>query len=146
MENLVSVKMLSYSKDYKHVLLTACSKPYGNNVTMKGLESIIKSGHLSVLEHCYASFDVTCSCRVLGQITRHNLAYLLPQGTMTNMVVTGNFRAWYEYLPKRLCKRAMPEHRKVAEAIQESLAIYVPEVFDRNFLNCENCTEKGCDF
>jgi thymidylate synthase (FAD) len=203
MENLVSVKLLSYSKDYKHVLLTACSKPYGNNVTMKGLESIIKSGHLSVLEHCYASFDVTCSCRVLGQITRHrhlsftvkslrgsgatgmtipedvikhyldsgvdlstfykaymdgvntlhnedidyqDLAYLLPQGTMTNMVVTGNFRAWYEYLPKRLCKRAMPEHRKVAEAIHNLLAHYVPEVFDRNFLNCKNCTEKGCDF
>ena len=47
MENLVSVKMLSYSKDYEHVLLTACSKPYGNDVTLKGLESIIKSGHLS---------------------------------------------------------------------------------------------------
>jgi thymidylate synthase ThyX len=52
-------------------------------------------------------------------IDYQDLAYLLPQGTMTNMVVTGNFRAWYEYLPKRLCKRAMPEHRKVAEAIQE---------------------------
>jgi thymidylate synthase (FAD) len=79
-------------------------------------------------------------------IDYQDLAYLLPQGTMTNMVVTGNFRAWYEYLPKRLCKRAMPEHRKVAEAIHNLLAHYVPEVFDRNFLNCKNCTEKGCDF
>ncbi len=41
-------------------------------------------------------------------LAEQDAAYFLPQGVETSLVVTGNFRAWYEYLPKRLCKRAMP--------------------------------------
>lgn len=39
---------------------------------------------------------------------------VLPQGVQTSLVVSGNFRAWFEYLGKRLCNRAMPEHRQLA--------------------------------
>lgn len=217
----VKVSLASYTPDYKELLMLACSKPYGKDVTMKGVQRIIESGHLSVLEHCYASFDVACSVRVLGQLTRHrhlsftaksargsefdevvlpqafigyvreriennwaygeseaeiskamadeknrvtrrvtedyrsaieegfahqDVAYFLPQGVLTSMVVTGNLRAWYEYLPKRLCKRAMPEHRKVAEMIHAELKKAMPEIFDRDFLNCDNCKEHSCAF
>ena len=193
---MVSAKLISITPNYMDVLKTACSQPYGKDVTEKSIKKIIESGHLSVLEHCYASFLVTCSVRVLGQLTRHRhlsftcksargsrfdtlvnpytlgrvplsdfnvgrtynsalsdkdtkeeqAAYFLPQGVETSLVVTGNFRAWYEYLPKRLCKRAMPEHRKLAEAIQKCLADAAPEIFDKNFMNCKNCTERSCDF
>lgn len=214
----VKVRLASYTPDYKELLMLACSKPYGKDVTMKGVQRIIESGHLSVLEHCYASFEVDCSVRVLGQLTRHrhlsftvksargswfndvvmpqaiedyvvdlvvqyednekkiaeaiadsknnatrhvleeyknaiedgfshqDAAYYLPQGVLTSMVVTGNLRAWYEYLPKRLCKRAMPEHRKVAEMIHAELKKAMPEIFDRDFLNCDNCKEHSCAF
>lgn len=197
---MVSAKLLSVTPNYMELLKAACSKPYGNNVSEKGIQSIINSGHLSILEHCYASFEIECSVRVLGQLTRHrhlsftcksargskfdtletphfdfktdaatydylksiafepyNLAleagmkeeaaaYLLPQGARTSIVVTGNFRAWFEYLPKRLCKRAMPEHRELADKIHKELATAVPEIFDRGFMNCANCTERSCDF
>lgn len=191
-----TVDLISMTPNYMEVLKTACSQPYGKDVTEKSIKKIIESGHLSVLEHCYASFLVTCSVRVLGQLTRHRhlsftcksargsrfdtlvnpytlesvplgdfnvgrtynsalndedtkeeqAAYFLPQGVETSLVVTGNFRAWYEYLPKRLCKRAMPEHRKLAELIQECLADAAPEIFDKNFMNCKKCTERSCDF
>ena len=197
---MVSAKLLSVTPNYMELLKAACSKPYGNNVSEKGIQSIINSGHLSILEHCYASFEIECSVRVLGQLTRHrhlsftcksargskfdtletphfdfktdaatydylksialepyNLAleagmkeeaaaYLLPQGARTSIVVTGNFRAWFEYLPKRLCKRAMPEHRELADKIHKELATAVPEIFDRGFMHCANCTERSCDF
>lgn len=197
---MVSAKLLSVTPNYMELLKAACSKPYGNNVSEKGIQSIINSGHLSILEHCYASFEIECSVRALGQLTRHrhlsftcksargskfdtletphfdfktdaatydylksialepyNLAleagmkeeaaaYLLPQGARTSIVVTGNFRAWFEYLPKRLCKRAMPEHRELADKIHKELATAVPEIFDRGFMNCANCTERSCDF
>lgn len=189
-------ELISITPGYMELLKTACSKPYGNDVSNKGIQHIINSGHLSVLEHCYASFEVECSVRVLGQLTRHrhlsftcksargstfntmefpptspavlrelssaalvpynsaleagvkeeDAAYLLPQGARTSIVVTGNFRAWYEYLPKRLCKRAMPEHRELAELIHQELAKAAPEIFDRTFLNCSNCTESSCEF
>lgn len=189
-----------------NTLTTAASQCYGKNVTAKGLQNIINSGHLSVLEHCVASFEVKCSVRVLGQLTRHRhlnftvkstrgadfgfddimvpeeldgednafwrerydmttaylineykqaqtdgiskqtAAYLLPQGLLTKMVVTGNFRAWFEYLPKRQCKRALPEHYELAEDIGIILATEIPEVFNRNFMKCGDCTESGCDF
>ena len=195
-----SVRLLSITPDYMELLKAACGKPYGNNVSENGIKAIIKSGHLSVLEHCYASFEVKCSVRVLGQLTRHrhlsftvksargskfdklvipygmlgklkdngalivdaafeayntalqngvseqDAAYLLPQGAETEMVITGNFRAWFEYLPKRLCKRAMPEHRKLAARILDELQTAAPEIFKRNFLNCANCKERTCDF
>lgn len=191
-----TVDLISMTPNYMTLLECACKQPYGKDVTEKSIKKIIESGHLSVLEHCYASFLVTCSVRVLGQLTRHRhlsftcksargsrfdtlvnpytlgrvplsdfnvgrtynsalsdkdtkeeqAAYFLPQGVETSLVVTGNFRAWYEYLPKRLCKRAMPEHRKLAEMIQERLADAAPEIFDRNFMNCAHCTERSCDF
>ncbi len=191
-----TVNLISMTPNYMALLECACKQPYGKDVTEKSIKKIIESGHLSVLEHCYASFLVTCSVRVLGQLTRHRhlsftcksargsrfdtlvnpytlgrvplngfnvgrtynsalsdkdtkeeqAAYFLPQGVETSLVVTGNFRAWYEYIPKRICKRAMPEHRKLAEAIQKCLADAAPEIFDKSFMNCKNCTERSCDF
>jgi len=189
-------ELISITPGYMEHLKTACSQPYDKSVTDKSVKKIIESGHLSVLEHCYASFLVKCSVRVLGQLTRHRhlsftvksargsqfdtfvnpitfergplddvsagidyvnvivfenateeqAAYYLPQGVETSMVVTGNFRAWYEYLPKRLCRRAMPEHRELAELINQELAKAAPEIFNRTFLNCSNCIESSCDF
>lgn len=191
-----TVDLISMTPNYMALLECACKQPYGKDVTEKSIKKIIESGHLSVLEHCYASFLVTCSVRVLGQLTRHRhlsftcksargsrfdtlvnpytlgkvplsnfnvgrtyidalkdedtkeeqAAYFLPQGVETSLVVSGNFRAWYEYLPKRLCKRAMPEHRELAMAIQKCLADAAPEIFDKSFMNCKNCTERSCDF
>lgn len=195
-----TVELISITPNYMELLKTACSKPYGNDVSDKGIQCIINSGHLSVLEHCYASFEVECSVRVLGQLTRHRhlsftcksargsqfdaveiphtdfltdaktvaelssialapyeyaleqglkeevAAYFLPQGVRTSIVVTGNFRAWFEYLPKRLCKRAMPEHRELADKIHKELAKAAPEIFDRNFMGCSDCKEQSCSF
>ena len=205
-----TVKLLSITPNYMETLKIACSKPYGSTITPAAIQRILESGHLSVLEHCYASFEVKCSVRVLGQLTRHrhlsftcksargskfdtmvipdfilsavkfhnpeiserdiieqieaeslgfykgtlaqeefseqDAAYFLPQGIQTDLVVTGNFRAWFEYLPKRLCRRAMPEHRELARQIQQELAKVAPEIFDRNFMNCEGCKERSCEF
>lgn len=205
---MTEAKLISITPEYMSLLKTACRQPYGKDVTNLTVKKIIQSGHLSILEHCYASFEVKCSVRVLGQLTRHrhlsftvksargsvfdtviipegiydfakkqgrsradiaamqkehpmleayhaciadglaeqDAAYFLPQGVETSMVITGNFRAWYEYLPKRLCRRAMPEHRELAYQIQGILADAAPEIFDRNFLNCRNCTEMRCTF
>ena len=191
-----TVELISITPNHMKLLKTACSQPYGKDVAEKSIEKIIESGHLSVLEHCYASFLVKCSVRVLGQLTRHRhlsftcksargskfdaivnpytlesasladfivgrtyialnndegtkaeqAAYFLPQGVETSFVATGNFRAWYEYLPKRLCKRAMPEHRELAELIHQELAKAAPEIFDRNFMGCSDCKEQSCSF
>ena len=197
----IKAELVGFTPDYMKILQLSAGKCYGNEVSCKGIQSIINSGHLSVLEHCNAIFDVDCSIAVLGQLTRHrhlsftvksargsefekfinpyyfddlekeiwlegsmdramddyktalakgipyeNARYLLPQGVQTSLIVSGNFRAWFEYLGKRLCNRAMPEHRQLAEIIHTQLLLKVPEVFNRDFKNCKDCKEKGCSF
>lgn len=198
----VSAKLVYYTPNYMEVIAGAMSKCYEKTVSEKGVLKAVEAGHLSVLEHAYATFDITCSLAVLGQFTRHrhlsptvkstrgayfaveyvippaiselssleyeyvehmestfrlyhtlidagipkeDAAYVLPKATLTNFRVTGNFRAWFEYLPKRLCRRAMTEHRWLAKLIHAELRKHII-IYDRDFMACDVCTEEGCRF
>lgn len=77
---------------------------------------------------------------------KDDLAYILPKGITYHLVATGNFRAWYEYLPKRLCQRATTEHRELAELLQHHLVDLCPEVFGRISAPCSHCHERSCAF
>ena len=197
-----TIQLISYSKDYLSNIMGALGKCYGKKCGVLTLKKSMEAGHLSILEHAYATFDIRCSLAVLGQITRHrhfsftvkssrgakfslddlylpdsidniadthykeqiysvitdylelincgvpveDAAYLLPKGMLTELRITGNLRAWYEYLPKRLCERALPEHRKIAIIIQEELESVMPEIFAGVTANCESCKEAKCKF
>lgn len=188
----------------------AMSKCYSSNTTEKSLINACKAGHLSLLEHAYATFDIEMSQKCLAQITRHRqlsftvkstrgtdfsdggyfdsqehdwgdiphhtvvadcinkiiekqiqeyqlliqdgipyqiAAYVLPLATNVTMTVTGNLRAWLEYLPKRLCKRASREHQAIAREIFRQLNKAYPNLFTLEILGmCEGCKETSCDF
>ena len=189
-----NVHLISHTPDPMTLLKTAASQCYQKEATDATIRHIIEAGHLSVLEHTYASFSVECSLTVLLQLTRHRhlsftvqssrgtllsdlhetgilmadrqnketlrlyhtladegyrkeeLAYMLPKGIKYRLVVTGNFRAWYEYLPKRLCKRATREHRELAESIHSRLCVLCPEVFVRVGKPCATCKERSCTY
>ena len=186
--------LISHNPNYMTVLCAAAGQCHNKSVGKKVISTIIQSGHWSVLEHCTATFRVTCSVSTLLQLTRHRhlsftvqstrsvpldttydtgnskvndsihavlgavnklldegipcstVQYLLPKAAEYNLVVTGNLRAWMEYLPKRLCKRASEEHQSLARQIANDLHAAMPEVFDANMMNCKNCTEKRCEF
>lgn len=190
------MQLLNITPNYMNLLCTAAGTCRGTLIAPKSaVETIIQSGHLSVLEHASASFHIECSRKVLAQFTRHrhfsftvqstrvcplhsstlqigksvlaqalkaqmaayrraidegmpieDASYLLPEGAVCSLVVTGNFRTWLEFLPKRLCKRALPEFRQTALQIHEELAKAAPEIFDRNLMHCEKCTERSCTF
>lgn len=79
-------------------------------------------------------------------IRPEDAAYVLPKAALYRFVVTGNFRAWYEYLPKRLCKRASKEHQKLAQLLHNELCLLCPEIFCHVKANCAMCNERSCDF
>lgn len=200
---MTNVKLLSYTPEYMSLLKQAAEQCYQEYATDATIEHIISSGHLSVLEHCTATFQVRYSRKSLGQDTRHrhksftvqstrgsewdgrwftpksiltnpyalevytrlhwevretyeellelgipveDASYVLTLATETSLVVSANFRSWFEWLPKRLCSRAQEEIRTVAQEIQRELAESVPEIFNRNFMNCDRCTEVRCSF
>ena len=73
--------------------------------------------------------------------------YALPMGTNVNLTVSGNLRAWFEYLPKRLCKRASVEHQLIAREVYRQLNEVYPSIINKDVLGiCENCKENSCDF
>lgn len=184
------VDLLSITPNYMKLLTTAAGQCYQKSVNEKTIQHIIAAGHLSVLEHCSASFFVCCSISTLLQLTRHrhlsftvqssrysklctyhrtsksevdeainnviysytdllskgysfeDAAYVLPKAAEYSLVVTGNFRTWFEYLPKRLCFRVQKEHRILAEEIGRLLSSAAPEVFKRDMTGCSICPNK----
>lgn len=81
-----------------------------------------------------------------GNYEHDELLYMLPKAAMYKVYVTGNFRAWMEYLPKRMCKRAMREHREIANEISRILTAKYPDIFGKIGPNCQRCNEKNCEF
>lgn len=189
-----TAKLIQITPDAMSLLKTAAGQCYQKEASNAVIRHIIKAGHLSVLEHCSATFEVTCSLLVLLQMTRHRhlsftvqssrgsvlgtnhqtgkaeidailasemqeyqsllshgyskseAAYVMPKAVEYHLVVTGNFRAWFEYLPKRMCKRASEEHRELAYTIYRELVGACPEVFGNVKLPCATCQEKGCSY
>ena len=65
------VKIISMTPDAMTLLKRAAGQCYQKEASDAVIRHIIKAGHLSVLEHCYATFEVSCSIVVLLQLTRH---------------------------------------------------------------------------
>lgn len=70
--------------------------------------------------------------------------YCIPKAAMYEVYVTGNFRAWLEYLPKRMCNRAMQEHRAIAFEIKDILQKEYPAIFKNVCPPCFGCKDKKC--
>lgn len=81
-----------------------------------------------------------------GRYSPEDLMYMLPKAAMYQVYVTGNFRAWLEYLPKRMCQRALQEHRAIANEISRILTAKYPDIFGKIGPNCQRCNEKNCEF
>lgn len=191
---MAEARLVTSTSKPMDILKMAAGECYQTTATNGVIKHIVQAGHLSVLEHCTATFEVTCSITTLLQLTRHrhlsftvqssrgskltstyetghpaidgevkrimqeyerllefgyakqDAAYVLPKAAQYKLIVTGNFRAWFEYLPKRLCKRASKEHQELAQHIYHELMVVCPEVFGFVKPNCANCKESGCSF
>jgi thymidylate synthase (FAD) len=146
------------------------------------VKGLVKSGHLSVLEHINVSFLIICSRACSHQLVRHRLAsysqasqryikyqegefynpglpYLdeyytqtfegykalldlgmkpqearlvLPNGTLTELVVTTNLRQWKHMIALRTSKAADDEIRALFLDIQRQFREVLPEIFGEN--------------
>ena len=141
-----------------------CTATFEIHMTVAALLQITRHRHLSftvqssrhsTLEDVYMSGDLKTDRRIekahkmykelLDMGYDHEMAMrVLPKAAMYDVYVTGNLRAWLEYLPKRLCARAMNEHRMIAARIAQILRKELPEIFCNIRPNCKTCHEKSC--
>lgn len=61
---------------------------------------------------------------------REAARYFLLSGMETKIVVTGNHRAWYEMLNKRLSPQADAEIRKLAQELLGQLRVLAPSIYE----------------
>ena len=71
---------------------------YNRKCTEKGLERAVRSGHLSLLEHTWASAHIEVSQKLLAQITRHRHFSFTVESTigsdMSNVATYDGFDRW----------------------------------------------------
>lgn len=187
----MTVELIDITENPMKKLANIAAVCYKTQPSKKVVKKIIKLGHLSVLEHCYATLRVQMSVACLLQITRHRhfsftvqssrhtelkdahytgdavvdkaiakqmeiyqevlkkcgpekALYCLPKAAVYDVYITGNFRTWLEYFPKRLCLRAMDEHRWLAQEMLRVLKEACPEIFETVRPMCKTCKETNC--
>lgn len=62
-------------------------------------------------------------------IRKEDARYVLLQGSLTKMYVTGNFQAWKDFIRNRTDKSAQQEIRDVAMSIERQLNGIAPNIF-----------------
>lgn len=68
--------------------------------------------------------------------------YLLPNATVTKLVLTANARSLTLFFDLRMCLRAQWEIRELANRIFDLVYPMTPCLFKRNFPNCTDCKER----
>lgn len=70
-----------------------------------------------------------CFLRDAG-ITKQDARFVLPQGQMTELYVTGNFQGWKDAINLRTSKSAQGEIRSIYIEISKQLHSIAPEIFE----------------
>jgi len=62
-------------------------------------------------------------------VSRETARMVLPLATRTTLYMTGNIRSWIHYLEQRCAKGTQLEHRRIAEAIRDTIfAVEFPHI------------------
>ena len=71
---MMAVKLISYTQNPIMTCAVAASMCYASKPSVAVVKQCIESGHLSILEHCSFTFQITGVSRtLLAQLTRHRL-------------------------------------------------------------------------
>ena len=62
-------------------------------------------------------------------VKKEDARFILPQGTTTELLVVGNFQAWYDFIKLRSGKEVQWEIRAVAHEINRQLHEIAPNIF-----------------
>jgi len=102
----------------------------------------LTQGQKELWESAQAQTEFVYRGLINAGISKESARHILPSGIETAILMTGNLRAWLEFLSKRCCKRNCEEILHIAFLIRELLIAEVP--FMTNFLGPTCLTEGVC--
>ena len=125
-----SIKSGRYTKANNTDLWYQIPKSIMNN------DSIMES-YIKINEYIYSFYNTM----IEQGIPKEDARYILPQGILTDIVVSMNARAFIEQCEKRLCKKAQWEIREMFTLMKECIKNVYPTVYTQLKPPCSECTE-----
>ena len=114
----------------KHLDFLQRSQRYCNEGEVKIiLPPSIKGENKTIFETVYAELTQVYKDLIAKGIKKEDARFILPQGTTTELLVVGNFQAWYDFIKLRSGKEVQWEIRAVAQEIKRQLATIAPNIF-----------------
>jgi thymidylate synthase (FAD) len=113
----------------EHLNSVTRKKWNGGNVTTFLLNNEIDEAVDSCMEVYRKVYGTMIEAGKSRTEARRAARFILPQGISTSVVMTGNMRAWREFLEKRNSERADAEIRAVAQLILAKLTNIAPATF-----------------
>jgi thymidylate synthase (FAD) len=114
----------------KHLDFLQRSQRYCNDEHMKMIipNTIADKYDVTVRAYVNAAVSLYDDLIDLG-IKKEDARFFLPQGVGTELLVVGNFQAWYDFIKLRSGKEVQWEIREVAHEINRQLHGIAPNVF-----------------
>jgi thymidylate synthase (FAD) len=81
-------------------------------------------------EAAYTAAMLSYEKLLAAGVRKEDARFVLPEATTTELVVTGNFQAWLDFINLRMDKHAQWEIRIVAREINNILATHAPGLFN----------------
>lgn len=114
----------------KHLDFLQRSQRYCNEGEVKIiLPPSIKGENKTIFETVYAELTQVYKDLIAKGVKKEDARFILPQGTTTELLVVGNFQAWYDFIKLRSGKEVQWEIRAVAHDINRQLHSIAPNIF-----------------
>ena len=114
----------------KHLDFLQRSQRYCNEGEVKIiLPPSIKGENKTIFETVYAELTQVYKDLIAKGVKKEDARFILPQGTTTELLVVGNFQAWYDFIKLRSGKEVQWEIRAVAHEINRQLHGIAPNIF-----------------
>lgn len=99
-----------------------CNENETNMVMPKSISNLKIENHIANAYELYKNL-------IADGVKKEDARFILPQGTTTELLVVGNFQAWYDFIKLRSGKEVQWEIRAVAHEINRQLHGIAPNVF-----------------
>lgn len=99
-----------------------CNENETNMVMPKSISNLKIENHIANAYELYKNL-------IDEGVKKEDARFILPQGTTTELLVVGNFQAWYDFIKLRSGKEVQWEIRAVAHEINRQLHSIAPNIF-----------------
>jgi len=114
----------------KHLDFLQRSQRYCNETETDFVVPPVSPDMAAIITASYQTALVQYKTLLAAGVKKEDARFVLPNGGTTELIVTGNFQAWLDFIKLRADKHAQWEIREVAKIINNKLSEHAPGLFD----------------